>query len=215
MRKAILIFYILAAMVLLKGADDLDIAVVRNAPVGVYVFRGGEWMEMRRGDVLFTGEKIKTPYDGFASLLFVNSASVLLRPMSECEIGAFSSGNSFDMLIRISQGGVFALSGNGRLDISFLESTVSCEKGSSLFAEQKGDSLKVHMVRGKCTLENDAGGADILQGETGTSVSQVSPFKTKSEKPEWEYLGGSTSHRISIEFENGEGDTVFLDVEAE
>jgi len=214
MKSALILIF--TSFLLISAEDAADIGIIQNAGNGIYVYRAGEWMELGEGDIVFSEEKIRTPFDGFASLVFINGTVLKLKNSTECEIGSFSFNGELNIRIRLIQGGVYSAFSKDNMNVSYMLANSDVMRGSGFFAEQNGDTLSVHVIQGQSVLENDAGSVLLITGESGRASTGVSPYKKiYSSPPMWSTAGYRIPESIDVEFVDDNGDTFYLELETE
>ena len=201
--------------------EDPFIAVVLKAqpPVQIRPSDKEEFTPLNRDDRLYPGDRIVCGEDGYASLLFADSAVELkLYPNSDLTLQGKRSSTSIIKRIFLPIGRLLSKVHRGDMEV-VTPTSVASVKGTEWWTLVESSTLtRVIVIAGEVEVEHRTTGEKILVSAGNTAVTtpagelDVTP-SSKMEMPEEPSEPDNGS--LDIEFEDGSGETKTLHIEFE
>ena len=173
------------------------VAVVLKVKGDAVVVRKDSTFALKKGDVLYVEDEIKTGEKSLAVLKFLDrKAIVRVKELTSLRLKKPEKGNRvflfFGEILNTIKGESFEVE---------TPTSVATVKGTEFMIEQSGDTTRVEVYEGRVVLRNDVGEVEIGEGESGIAC--------KGRMPEIKKL----PRKVEIEFENERGERRILEME--
>ena len=182
-----------------------------------------EWQKAKMGELLNTGDRLKTGERSVAIIKFKDNSLVRVREESEVIVTGTMSGNAFSKSVTIDQGGLGFNVAKQRAGEEFrFTSPTSVASirgtGGEFITSHDGDTLIV--LNGTITFSNNASSRSLDIGAGYTGISQpdgnlLSRLATDDEKKSAEDAIRTGDQPMKLEFElrDGQGRTKNLRID--
>ena len=215
MRFSLLFTYILIlilSLVFMAQAADA-VAVVLSSRGKVSLFRAKETkaQDLRKGTVLYDGDKIKTAVASLCNIKFTDDKSLLrIKENSSCTIEAKKEKELTNKNIIVEVGTFLAslVQPKGKFTIT-TPTSVASVKGTKGWTIQMLDGRTIYIcLEGLVDLENSAGKSLLKEGQTATfnSANQTPEIRlTNTDEIPSEEAGVGELKSLEIEFKDADG----------
>ncbi len=188
---------------------------VEHGPAGVEA-----WKPAQQGQVLASGDRLRTGSGSEVAILFVDDKSLLkLAEDTEVTLQASAEGRTVSKRVWMGVGDLWAKV-TKQDDPHFLVETptsVASVKGSEFYSRERGDTgNRLHAISGRYAYGNEFGQVELGGGFTGSSDGQRPPSSRATRDDELPDFGGINGYgqldengdrEIRIGFRNSEGET--------
>jgi len=201
---------------LAEEVAQLAVLIKTVGPVEHQAHGAEGWASARQGQVLASGDKLRTGPGGAAALLFVSDRS-LLKLDAETEVALRGDRESGTVSTRLwmGAGDLWAKVTRGESPHFQVETptSVASVKGSEFYCleDATGGNL-FHALTGEYRYGNGQGMIELTAGMTGSSDGESLPRSRPTEPGELPGFGGVEGYGVE---EGGEGRTVRIEFENE
>jgi hypothetical protein len=212
------IFLTLFPLLLFAAKGDQDIALVLKINGQVEFESQSNWHQLRKGQRLDDGTKIRTAENALVAIVFTDDKSMMkIRGGSLVEINGDRNGKRIKKRIRLDLGSIWSRITSGgagyRLETP---SGVAAVKGTTFYTmvDQNGFTTVIG-IEGLVELFNNLGSVDVGQGTTGTLIKSQEPSLAPTKTYEdWAGSDGATM-LLEIELKNDKNETKMLRIRFE
>ncbi len=183
------------------------------------------WAEVKAGDILSSGDKLRTGSPGSVAVIFVDDRSLLkLAEGTEVTFHATREGGTVSKRIWMDAGNLWAKVTKADKPHFEVETptSVASVKGSEFYSHENGESGNtLHAISGRYSYKNEFGEVELVAGQTGKSDGNTPPSSKQTPTGEVPQFGGGLdgyegaegegNHRtIRIEMVDDEGQIRWL-----
>ncbi len=224
MKRLTSILLILALLGILSATAEevAGMAVILKTLGSVqHAAAGGDvWTPAEQGQVLASGDRLRTASASEVAILFVDDKSLLkLAEDTEVTLHASAEGRTVSKRVWMGVGDLWAKV-TKQDDPHFQVETptsVASVKGSEFYSRERGDTgNRLHAISGRYAYGNEFGQVEFGAGFTGSSDGQRPPVSRATRDDELPGFGGINGYgqldengdrEIRIGFRNAEGET--------
>jgi len=204
------ILLLLALPLASLAEDSKGVAFIKGVKGKVELKRGGspEWKDARVGDVLNSGDWVRTGINSMAMIMFTDKLSIVkLRDETEVEIRGQRKEKSLSKKLYTELGDIWAevKDPTGGFEIE-TPTSVASVKGTEWIETVSGDTVSVYGIKGLVILMNLISLAQVEIGPDQVGISIGSGIPTVQDDPEG-------VKRRRVEFEEAKEQSLIFEME--